>query len=312
MNIQTISIVVPTTGCINKCPFCVSRMHCNKYDSIFDEFQMTKRIKWAVMNNINTCIITGTGEALQNIKFLVKLAELFEKLDHPFPNVELQTTGVLLTGEKTVLENPEKPYFITTIDLLKKLGVNTISFSVSDIFHDISNMEIIGVSEKLRFELKTRIFFLKISGFNIRLSINMIKVYDHLLTSAIFDRCKELGADQVTFRKMYAGNDDSDQTKWVKANACNPETLTNINEYIIGREINGITSGIQYAHRTSGHGKFLYELPFGGEVYSVDGMSVVVDNDCMSKNNNKALKYVILREDGKLYSQWDDNGSLIF
>jgi len=41
-------------------------------------------------------------------------------------------------------------------------------------------------------------------------------------------------------------------------------------------------------------------------------MSTVVDDDCMSKETTKALKYVILRENGKLYSQWDDKGSLIF
>ena len=41
-------------------------------------------------------------------------------------------------------------------------------------------------------------------------------------------------------------------------------------------------------------------------------MSVVIDNDCISKENNESLKYVILRENGKLYCRWDDKGSLIF
>jgi len=41
-------------------------------------------------------------------------------------------------------------------------------------------------------------------------------------------------------------------------------------------------------------------------------MTVVVDNDCMNKDNIENLKYVILRENGKLYCQWDDEGSLIF
>jgi hypothetical protein len=59
-------------------------------------------------------------------------------------------------------------------------------------------------------------------------------------------------------------------------------------------------------------GTFLYKLPFGASVYSIDGMSVVTDDDCMSKENNENLKYVILRENGKLYSQWDNEGSLIF
>lgn len=308
MNIQTFSLVVPTKGCINKCPFCVSRMHCNKYDSMFDEFQMTKRIKWAVMNNINTCIITGIGEALQNIKFLVKLAELFEKLGHPFPNIELQTTGVLLE-ENIILENslniPKER--IGSIELLQRLGINTIGLSVSNIFVDERNMEIIGVSENLKFNLSNLISNLKHQGFNIRLSINMIKDYDNIRVEHIFDRCKKLGADQVTFRKMYAGNDNSEQSEWVKNNACKSETISNIKKYIAGYNLDTVLP-----HHVNGKGKLLYELPFGGEVYSVDGMSVVIDSDCMSKDNNKALKYVILRENGKLYAQWDDNGSLIF
>lgn len=110
MNIQSISIVVPTKGCVNQCKFCVSRMHTNEYERVFDKFQIQKRIKWAVMNGVNTCIITGTGEALQNKNFLYILADIFEELDHPFPNVEFQTTGVLLTA-------------VDNIQHLKSLGV---------------------------------------------------------------------------------------------------------------------------------------------------------------------------------------------
>jgi hypothetical protein len=32
----------------------------------------------------------------------------------------------------------------------------------------------------------------------------------------------------------------------------------------------------------------------------------------VSKNADEILKYLILRENGKLYTQWDDEGSLIF
>lgn len=59
-------------------------------------------------------------------------------------------------------------------------------------------------------------------------------------------------------------------------------------------------------------GKPLYQLPFGAVVHSLNGMSVVIDTNCMNKDSLLALKYVILRENGKLYSQWDDEGSLIF
>jgi len=46
--------------------------------------------------------------------------------------------------------------------------------------------------------------------------------------------------------------------------------------------------------------------------YSVDGMSTVLDEDCMNTEAKEELKYVILRPNCKLYSKWDDTASLIF
>ncbi len=286
MKIQTISIVVPTKGCINNCPFCVSRMHENNYNVKINCFEIKKRLKWAIINGVNTCIFTGTGEAFQNKKFLEIMLNIFKEMNHPFPNVEFQTTGVML------LNNDKNVYF------LKNLGVNTISLSVSDIFLDERNMNIIGVPEKLRFKLKDLIDYLKTYDFNIRLSLNMLNSYDKYgiiyYVSTILDKCKDLGADQVTFRKMYYYNNNVEQSRWVKENQCSNETLLVIKEYI------------------EKFGEFLYKLPFGASVYSISNMSVVIDDDCMSKNNNETLKYVILRENGKLYVRWDDEGSLIF
>ena len=34
MNIQSLSIVVPTHGCMNQCKFCVSRMHKEEYEDL--------------------------------------------------------------------------------------------------------------------------------------------------------------------------------------------------------------------------------------------------------------------------------------
>jgi hypothetical protein len=47
--------------------------------------------------------------------------------------------------------------------------------------------------------------------------------------------------------------------------------------------------------------------------YSMDNMSIVVDFDCMNKKGDKKdLKYLILRRNCRLYSEWDDPASLIF
>lgn len=293
MNIQTISIVVPTKGCVNKCKFCVSRMreHPN-HDANVDIEQLKKRIRYAVMNNVNTCILTGTGEALQNTNFLRTLVGVFKEMNNPFPNVELQTTGVLLNDEN--------------INLLKTLGVNTISLSVSNIFDDDKNMDVIDCPKSLRFKLAELIRMLKGNGFNIRLSLNMTKDYNEANPKTLIMKCKELGAEQITFRKLYHNNDKTfDQTKWVMNNDCNPEVLRDIKKYIGGNGFWNFIVG-------KGLGEYLYTLPFGGKVYSIKGMSTVIDDDCMSKNTKNVLKYVILREDCRLYCRWDDDGSLIF
>ena len=178
MNIQSISIVVPTKGCVNNCKFCVSRMHSNEYDYKCDHIQIMKRIKWAVMNGINTCILTGTGEALQNKAFLKTLVEIFKDMNYPFPNTELQTTGVLLDDENLVL--------------LKDLGVNTISLSISDLFNDDNNADIIGISEKLKFKLPYICELIRAHGFNLRLSLNMTNAFDEISPINLFIKMYQL------------------------------------------------------------------------------------------------------------------------
>jgi len=295
MNIQSISIVVPTKGCVNKCKFCVSRMHENPYENSFDEIQIRKRIKFAANNGVNTMILTGTGEALQNIKFLEKLKIVLDKEHHPFPNVEIQTTGVLLMNSENFMEESGKNIEIyPNIILLKSLGVNTVSLSISDIFNSDNNWNIIGAPGKQRPSIIELCQFIKENGFNLRLSLNMTNTYNNSLPDSILRSCKYLGADQITFRKLFHENDQSEQTKWVKAFASREEILPEIQSYI------------------TSNGKALYRLPFGPMAYSIMGMSTVIDDNCMNKDSIDSLKYVILRENGKLYCQWDDEGSLIF
>lgn len=283
MNIQ---LVVPTKGCINNCPFCCSKMHDSPYETHFDSIEIEKRIKYAVMRGIDTCVLTGTGEVLQNTPFLEQLHRIFEKLDHPFPNVELQTTGVMLLNENNRFES---------INILKRLRVNTISLSISDLFSDKNNSRIIGIPAKLQFELLELIDFLKKQNFNVRLSLNMLNNLDDKTPEEIFQYAKSLRADQISFKKMYYNEDSQyEQNKWICDNKCKEETLDNIKEYV------------------KTYGRHMYTLEFGSKVYSVNGLSTVVVDDCMAVNNTEVPRYIILRENGKLYCHWDDEGSLIF
>ena len=48
----------------------------------------------------------------------------------------------------------------------------------------------------------------------------------------------------------------------------------------------------------------------------MNGISTVVDDNCMDdatkREESDSYKYLILRPNCKLYSHWDDKGSLIF
>jgi len=241
-----------------------------------------KRLEFARDNGCNTAILTGNGEPQQNRRFLTDFGLFMMLLERPFRNIEMQTTGVLL----------DEPYLRF---LRNHVGVSTISLSISS-FHWPTNSEFNGMPEKLQVRLTTLCHQIKKYDFNLRLSINLTSDFDQMETKHIFLGCKEdFGADQVTFRVLYQSEGkDTSQDKWIEENAAKADTVDGIKNYI---KTNGVA---------------LERLEFGQTRYSVHGMSVVLDDDCMSKEVKESLKYLILRPDCKLYSKWDDKASLIF
>ena len=67
-------------------------------------------------------------------------------------------------------------------------------------------------------------------------------------------------------------------------------------------------------HYVTDKGRILGVLPHGAIKYSLDGLCVVIDSDCMdtTERTGEDYKYLILQPDCKLYSLWDDPASLIF
>lgn len=298
MQIQSLSIAVPA-GCPNKCKFCVSGMHDNNYPNIienpthesfeYNEQQYINRMQFARDNGCNTLMLTGSGEPLSNLNFIKRISNYNQRLRTPFLWQEIQTSGVGFKGVKGEYNR---------IPFLQEIGINTISLSLSNMFDDVSNAEMNGTPDNLQVNIKESCNHIKAAGLNLRLSLNMTDVYNRFAISPqqIFEYAyNELHADQITFRELYQSeNSNTPQDKWIEEHACSFETLYNIKAYI--KEF----------------GNPLEILPFGARKYSVGGMSVVVDEDCMSKGSENALKYLILRPNCKIYSRWDDTGSLYF
>lgn len=309
MKVQSLSVVVPG-GCPNKCKFCVSQLH--PAENIENQIEKNKRfvelyekdymhrLSFARDNGCNTVMLTGDGEPIMNPVFLEKFAWMNASIKNPFVWIELQTSGIGLNDEKLRW-------------LRNKVGVSTISLSLANVYDSKKNAEIVNFPSGKEIDIDHLCSEIKRYDFNLRLSLNLTSEYEKAYdlidkkgvffpvpvsnneTKKIFLRCKELGADQVTFRKLYSGKEDNEVNKWIKGNAADDRLFVVINTYI---ERNG--------HR-------LEVLPFGAVRYSVHGMSCLVDSDCMSTAGDKdVVKYMILRPNCKLYTKWDDNGSLLF
>lgn len=292
MKIQSLSISVPAS-CCNRCKFCVAHMH---EDRVVNQIEKNirfrdlyktdykKRLAFARDNGCNTVMLTGDGEPLLNRRFLEDFGEWNRALDHPFRWIEIQTGGGLLDDEYLRF-------------LRNSVNVDTISLSLSSIFSSDENATYnCPVSDKYKIDIECVCSEIKRYDFNLRLSLNMTDFYDSRTPEQIFTRIRELGGNQVTFRVLYTSGKNTPEDKWIEQHACKKETMQAIEAHI------------------KKAGSALEVLPFGAMKYSVDEISTVIDDDCMSQSRSgeDTVKYLILRPNCKLYSRWDDLGSLIF
>lgn len=288
MIIQSLSVVVPTEKCINDCNFCVAHMHREEYPNqldhnkpFYDLYQRDyiRRLEFARDNGCNTVMLTGNGEPQQNRAFLEKFGTMNANLERPFRWVEMQTTGTLLDdGYLRFLRN--------------HVGVSTISVSLSS-FDSTENAETSRMKRPV--DLRWLCSEIKRYDFNLRLSVNLTKSFKSMTPADILDKARnDFGADQITFRVLYTSGTHTSQDQWIEQNGANKEFIDRIRNYILL------------------YGKPLGELEFGGIKYSLSGMSTVLDDDCMAKTPKREYKYLILRPNCKLYSQWDDPASLVF
>jgi len=289
MKAQSVSVVVPAKKCINNCPFCVSKMHCEQYTNymdVTDQFfdlrlkDYLKRLEFCRDNGVNTVMLTGNAEPQQNRTFLTFFGMFNQMLKSPFENIEMQTTGTLL----------DRNYLRF---LRNHVGITTISLSVSS-FIDEHNNAIIRPPVPI--ELSNLVALIKEYGFTLRLSLNLNKMlFPHCMNAkTIFNAAKVLLADQVTIRLLYSSGLETDQDKWIEQNGVDDSVMNEFGFYV--RE----------------NGKPIRILEYGQTLYDLDGMSVVIDDDCMNTAVKDDMKYMILREDCKLYSKWDSKASLIF
>ena len=283
MNIQSLSIVVPTGECWNHCEFCVSRMHSENYgknlnfDVIPDGY--IDRMEYVREEGCNSMIITGTAEPQQNLPFIYKILRVNKLLRKPFYNIAIQTTGSGLTP--------------IDIQALASSGVTTLALSVNSL-DDIQNWDITNTpSNKRIMTIQQLIEEAKNRNMNVRVCLNLTNAFNRFTPQFFFNWANFRNIDQLTFRKIYKSGDGK-EADWVANHEYQKAKFEAIMQYV------------------TENGTPIARLPYGYIQYSIKGISTVVDTNCMSKDNIDEMKYAILRPNGHLYSRWDDKGSLIF
>ncbi|AHB41604.1 hypothetical protein P148_SR1C00001G0815 [candidate division SR1 bacterium RAAC1_SR1_1] len=304
---QSISVVVPG-GCPNRCKCCVSKLHTDGENVYRNQIEKNYQFEdlyqndyydamsFARDNGCNTMMYTGDGEPLMNKGFIRKVVEINKQLNQPFRWNEIQTTGVFLTKKSE--ENGGE----TNLRWLRNyVRIKTISLSLFNIFDSNKNAEYSQPQSKAAFvDIEKTCKAIKKYDFTLRLSLNMVDFYNDVTPEEIFQRARELGANQITFRVLYnidnpTNKEEQEISDWIREHKVKDEKIQEINDYI------------------KKHGRILEQLPFGAYRYSLHGMSVVVDDDCMStKEGTKEVKYLVLRPNCKVYTKWDDEGSIIF
>ncbi len=256
----------------------------HSYSDFSDD--MRKRLIYARENNCNTCMLTGNNEPQQNKEFLRVFSEVNRTLPNPFLNIEMQTSGAYIDS--------------SFLDFFKySVGITTIAVSVACLDDDAANRDMIQTKDNsLALEALCR--EIKKRNINLRICLNMndsILIHHGYTPENIVKLCGDLGADQITFRALWSAESDTDQSKW-------------INENVTARTLGFIED---LKADILAKGRYLDTLEYGSSRYDYYGFSVVVDEDSMSMEKNKsAVKYLILRPDGHLYSKWDSKASLIF
>jgi sulfatase maturation enzyme AslB (radical SAM superfamily) len=252
----------------------------NIYYNLYEK-DFKDRLRFAQSKGCDTIILTGNAEPQQNREFLRNFGSINQSLARPYSKIELQTTGVLLDGDYL--------YW-----LRNHVGVTTISLSISSL-NESNNEYYIGKKESVKLlPLEKLTKEIKLRRFNLRLSLNLTSDFEDVEPEKIFERAKELNADQITFRVLYKSGNRSKADRWVEKYKASEYDVKNIEKYI--RE----------------NGRELEKLDFGYTKYSVHEIGTVLDDDCMSSEAKEDIKYYILRPNCKLYTKWDDKGSLIY
>lgn len=288
MKIQTYSVIVGTTACNAKCPFCVSKMTPKlgvdtKREINWRNFK--KGCQLAKDNGVSTLMLTGKGEPLlypdEITQFLQHQAEF------NFPFIEIQTNGIAIG------QNPEK--FRHYLKEWFDLGLTTFAISVVS-FDDLTNKNNYQPDGKYM-ELKSLIDLLHDYKYTVRLSVIMHKegIDSAKKAAEMINFVKENNVEQLSLRELAVAKEGEDKgvVEWTDAHLLSDSQTREIKEYVRDK------------------GNELMRLCHSAVIYDVDGQNVCLTNALTLEPESEEIRQLIFFPDGHLRFDWQYAGATL-
>jgi molybdenum cofactor biosynthesis enzyme MoaA len=289
MKIQTFTVIVGTTACNARCPYCVSRMtpSCGVGAAPIPpntrNFEVACR--FARSSGVSTVLLTGKGEPTL---FPAQISEYVTRSQaFGFPFIEMQTNGIRL-AEDGRLEDDLRAWY--------RAGLTTVSVSIAhpdpdrnaEIFRPGRPYDPWALVEKLH-----RI------GLAVRVNCTLVKGYVDrpAEVASLVDLCRERRVEQLTVREVTRPeeSEDPEASGWVAEHGT--EGLCEEVRAELDRRGSGATR--------------LLELPHGGLVYDWRGQNLCLGNCLTGSTDPEDIRQLIFFPDGHLRYDWRYPGAII-
>ena len=274
MEILTYSVVVGSTACNAKCPWCVSKTtppH-KLVPNALNLVNLRKGALLAIRGGATTLLITGKGEPTL---FPQEILHVLQTLEGSFPICELQTNGY---NSHPIIE---------WLYRWKLAGLTTVAISIAHTDRERSAKLMGGRGTNVQ-RLVDEIHK---AGLMARLSLVMVKggVDSAAKLADAISWAKEIGADQFSVREV----------------ANSPEWEFDIsNKRLPGkwaREVDALFEDVFKGAR------ILQQLPYGAVVLDVQGQNVCLTN-CLTPPSDGVLRQIIYTNEG-VFSDWTTKAS---
>jgi len=268
---QSLTVSVPQSLgnplCDKNCPYCISKM--TGYvqpDETLFIKNITKVKKMAEMARVPSVLLTGKGEPLLNFDKVCYILDQFNE----FP-LEIQTNGIWLHNH------------IEYITALKQAGLDTIAISIDN----LNQMDTFSKMIEAIINL----------NMTCRICLNLTDKIIDVSFRSIFYTLKNYGIHQLIVRnimvpKVTQNTDEARQAiDWISLHTDSGRYIEmyKVFKTMVNEEVDLIRT-----------------LPYGSEVYNLDGISVSFSDYCLQESNNtNDIRSLIFLEDGHVYTSWD-------